>query len=300
MVALVAPLLAWAGLAASFLIALAAVMRMAGPAPAGHDVSGVIRLPEHVTTAIVTLFGLAVLVFVADLVWRVLSKGKQAGESEPAEEPTPVPPWLRRLTLVLSILNVVVLVYLLRHAVLDGGFFSGAGGLASGLAPPGAVPPSAPALFNWVFGILALAAGLGAVALALWVALGDRLAQEREEDAGEALTGPLEALVEESFEDLRSEPDPRRAIVRCYARFERVAADAGLERKPWFTPMEFMRETLVRLSVPHAAVPTLTGLFELARFSHHALGPRERDRALEALHEIRTAMEVRDGDAGAR
>jgi hypothetical protein len=300
MVAPVAPLLAWAGLAASFVIGLAAVMRMAGPAPAGHDVSGVIRLPEHVTAAIVTLFGVAVVVLVADLVWRALSRGKRAGEGEPAEEPTPVPPWLRRLTLILSILNVVVLAYLLRHAVLDGGFFSGAGGLASGLALPGAVPPSAPALFNWVFGILALAAGLGAVALALWVALGDRLAQEREEDAGEAPTGPLEALVEESFEDLRSEPDPRRAIVRCYARFERVAADAGLERKPWFTPMEFMRETLVRRSVPHAAVPTLTGLFELARFSHHALGPRERDRALEALHEIRTAMEVRDGDAGAR
>jgi hypothetical protein len=300
MVAPVAPLLAWAGLAVSFVIALAAVMRMAGPAPAGHDVSGVIRLPEHVTAAIVTLFGLAVLVFVADLVWRALSRGKRAGEGEQAEEPTRVPPWLRGLTLILSILNVVVLAYLWRRAVLDGGLFSGAGGLASGLALPGTVPPSAPAVFNWVFGILALAAGLGAVVLALWVALGDRLAQEREEDAGEAPTGPLEALVEESFEDLRSEPDPRRAIVRCYARFERVAADAGLERKPWFTPMEFMRETLVRLSVPPAAVPTLTGLFELARFSHHALGPRERDRALEALHEIRTAMEVRDGDAGAR
>jgi len=299
MVAPVTPLLAWAGLAASFVIALAAVLRMAGPAPAGHDVSGVIRLPEHVTTVIVTLFGLAVLVFVVDLVWRVWSKGKQAGESEPAEEPTPVPPWLRRLTLILSILNVVVLAYLLRRAVLDGGFFSGAGGLATGLALPGANPPSAPAIFNWVFGILAVAAGLGAVVLALWVALGDRL-KEHEEDASEAPTGPLEALVGESFEDLRSEPDPRRAIVRCYARFERVAADAGLERKPWFTPMEFMRETLVRLSVPHAAVPTLTGLFELARFSHHALGPRERDRALAALHEIRTAIEVRDGDAGGR
>jgi hypothetical protein len=46
-------------------------------------------------------------------------------------------------------------------------------------------------------------------------------------------------------------------------------------------------------------VPTLTGLFELARFSHHALGPQERDRAVDALHEIRRAMEVRDGDAGA-
>jgi hypothetical protein len=62
--------------------------------------------------------------------------------------------------------------------------------------------------------------------------------------------------------------------------------------------MEFMREALARLPVPRAAVPTLTGLFELVRFSHHALGPRERDRALEALHEIRTAIEAADGDGG--
>ena len=73
MVALVAPLLAWAGLAVSFVIALSAVVRMADPAPVGHDVSGVIRLPEHLTVAIVTLFGLAVLVFVVDLVRRALA-----------------------------------------------------------------------------------------------------------------------------------------------------------------------------------------------------------------------------------
>jgi hypothetical protein len=58
-----------------------------------------------------------------------------------------------------------------------------------------------------------------------------------------------------------------------------------------------MREVLRGLPMPRAAVPSLTGLFELARFSHHALGPRERDRALDALHEIRTAMDARRDDA---
>jgi hypothetical protein len=37
-------------------------------------------------------------------------------------------------------------------------------------------------------------------------------------------------------------------------------------------------------------VPTLTHLFELARFSHRPLGPAERDRALDALDEIRSAI----------
>jgi hypothetical protein len=85
----------------------------------------------------------------------------------------------------------------------------------------------------------------------------------------------------------------RRAIIRCWARFERVAAEAGVRRRPWHTPMEFMREALERLPVPRTAVPALTGLFELARFSARALGPRERERALDALDEIRGALEGR-------
>jgi hypothetical protein len=299
MVAPVAPLVAWVSLAAGFVVALAAVLRMAGPASDGHHVSGVIHLPGALTAAIVGLFGLAVLVFVVDLARRILSSRRREGEDERLVELARVPPWLRRLTLVLSILNAVVLAYLWRRAVLDGGFLAGAGALMTGLALPLTEPVSAPAFFNWTFGILALAAGLGALGLALWVALGDRLARERDDGADEE-PAPLEAAVEESLEDLRAEVDPRRAIVRCYARFERAAADSGLERKPWLTPMEFMREILARRPVPRAAVPTLTGLFELARFSHHPLGPPERDRALVALHEIRAAMGARDGDAGAR
>ena len=46
-------------------------------------------------------------------------------------------------------------------------------------------------------------------------------------------------------------------------------------------------------------MPTLTGLFELARFSDHALGPPERDRAVDALREIRGALVAREGDADA-
>jgi hypothetical protein len=63
--------------------------------------------------------------------------------------------------------------------------------------------------------------------------------------------------------------------------------------------MEFMREALGRLPGPRTAVPTLTGLFELARFSDHLLGPPDRDRALEALDDIRMAIAARDGDVAA-
>src|SRR5689334_4593411 len=97
MVAPVAPLLAWAGLAAGFLIALAAAVQMAGPVPAGAHVGGVIHLPGLVTAAIFALFGLALLVFIGDLVRRALSKEKAPAGPEPAQEPSRVPPWLRRM-----------------------------------------------------------------------------------------------------------------------------------------------------------------------------------------------------------
>ena len=61
--------------------------------------------------------------------------------------------------------------------------------------------------------------------------------------------------------------------------------------------MEFMREMLGRLPTARTAVPTLTGLFQLARFSGHALGPGERDRALGALDELTAAIDERRPDA---
>lgn len=297
MVTLVMPLLAWSSLAAAFVIALAAVVRMTAPEAGGPAVSGVIRMPGAVTAAVVTLFGLAVCVFLLDLLRRALADARRKGEAEPVDEPAPVPRWIRRLGLIMSLVNVVALAYLWRRALLEGGLFAGLGGLASGLALPASEPESAPPIFTWVFGSLALAAGLGALGFALWVALGDRFARSDEDEPAEAPPPALEAAVDESVEDLRAEPDSRRAIVRCYARFERVAGEAGLARKPSLTPMEFMREVLLRLPMPRAAVPSLTGLFELARFSDHPLGPRERDRALDALHEIRTAMSARRDDA---
>ena len=64
--------------------------------------------------------------------------------------------------------------------------------------------------------------------------------------------------------------------------------------------MEFMRVALERLPGPPRAVTVLTGLFEVARFSRRPLGVGDRDRALEALEEIRDAIETERADAAAR
>jgi Domain of unknown function (DUF4129) len=303
MVSVVTPPLVWIPLAASFVIGLAAVVRMTTPAPdGGQAITGMIRLPGPLTATIVTLFSLAALVLLAYLVRRAVSR-RQEKEEEGALGPEPprIPPWMRTLTQILTLLYFVVVAYLLWRGAIPLADMMALRGAGSATGDPMSPPaPSAPLLVTWTFGALALAVALGALAVALWVAFGERLALWWEGKAGEAPDEPLVAAVEESLEDLRAESDPRRAIIRCYARFERVASESGVARQPWLTPMEFMREALSRLPVPRAAVPALTGLFELARFSHHPLGTPERDRALSALDEIRSAIDEREGDAPAQ
>ena len=64
----------------------------------------------------------------------------------------------------------------------------------------------------------------------------------------------------------------------------------------WDREFGFLKEVMVA-PVSRTAVATLTRLFELARFSHRALGPTERDRALDALDAIKAAIEEERADA---
>jgi hypothetical protein len=146
--------------------------------------------------------------------------------------------------------------------------------------------------------VVALTVGAACLALAFWILFGDRVigswdGLSARSQASEEL---LEAI-DDSLETLRQESDARRAIVRCYYRFEHALRRRGLPRSPWETPTEFMRRVLGCLPLPADIVTTLTNLFHLARFSDHPLGPRERDAAVEALGAIRLALEGAAADA---
>jgi hypothetical protein len=303
MVSSVTLLLRWMLLPLSLVVGLAAVLRMAGPVAAGpDDLTGVIRLPRPMTLAILGLFALAAIVFLIGLGRRMRARRRRgSGDLELAREATPMPAWLRTLTQILSLANFAVIAYLIWRGVipLTELLAMGQGAIAGLGAASDQSPIGAPPLVTWTFGVLAVVAGLGALAFALWLGFGDRLLDWWLRKAEEAELWPP-GPQEERLEDPRGESDPRRAIMRCYASFQRVAAHSGVARQPWHTPMEFMRETLRHLSAPGQAVPTLTGLFELARFSRRDLGPAERDRALGALDDIAAAAAERRGDVGAR
>ncbi len=104
----------------------------------------------------------------------------------------------------------------------------------------------------------------------------------------------LAAALDESIDDLRAEPDLRRAIVAAYARMEATLAAAGLPRRPAEAPLEYLERALLALDTSAGAVSRLTDLFEWARFSQHEPEPSMRDEAVDALVAVRD--ELRAGE----
>jgi hypothetical protein len=102
----------------------------------------------------------------------------------------------------------------------------------------------------------------------------------------------VSAALDESLDDLRNDPDLRRAIVAAYARMEHALASAGLGRHPAEAPFEYVERALGSLDTSAEAVRRLTGLFEWAKFSQHEPEPEMRDEAIEALIAVRD--ELRD------
>jgi Domain of unknown function (DUF4129) len=100
----------------------------------------------------------------------------------------------------------------------------------------------------------------------------------------------LAAALDESLDDLRNEPDLRRAIIAAYARMERTLAAAGLPRRASEAPLEYLGRALGALDGSAASVARLTQLFEWAKFSQHAPEPAMRDEAIDALVAVRDEL----------
>jgi hypothetical protein len=97
----------------------------------------------------------------------------------------------------------------------------------------------------------------------------------------------LADALDESLDDLRSDPDVRRAIIAAYARMERSLARAGLPRAPAEAPYEYLERSLVELDASANAARRLTDLFERAKFSQHEPAESMRDEAIDALVAVR-------------
>lgn len=261
------------------------------------------RLHVDVPESLLLASGVAFTVAVAIVLTMALFRDRRREEEPPREEERPkLPWWLRALLRVLPLLPLVatLIVFSLGWQYVETSLLAWSRMIGVGTDPlAGAETPvvSLPWL-GWLVGLLALLAGLATLAMALLLLFAERIARWWERRERAAAAEPLGEAVQDGLDDLAIAPDARSAIIRCYRRFERVAARARVPRAPWQTPDEFMRETLRRLEIPRSAVDRLTRLFELARFSRHPLGSPEREAARACLEEIRATLEREDAPVG--
>jgi Domain of unknown function (DUF4129) len=102
---------------------------------------------------------------------------------------------------------------------------------------------------------------------------------------------PLAAALAAGARALHSDPDPRAAIIGCYAAMERSLADAGLPPRMADTPAEVLSRATASGLVRPAAPATLTGLFRQARYSSHPMAEADRAAAIEALAQVRADLD---------
>ncbi len=125
----------------------------------------------------------------------------------------------------------------------------------------------------------------GMAAVAIFVASRRRRDALRGEEA--LVAEQLADVLDETVDDLRAEPDARRAVIAAYARLERALAAAGVQRKRQETAAEYVPRVLAGLEVDGGAVHSLTELFTTAKFSNHPVGEPEKLAAVSALERIR-------------
>jgi Domain of unknown function (DUF4129) len=136
---------------------------------------------------------------------------------------------------------------------------------------------------------IALVVGLVATAVVAYV-VAERRAGRRRAESREDLVEQLAAVLDDTLDDLRAEADPRRAIVAAYARMEGVLAAGGVPRRSAETADEYLARVLRELAPDSDAVARLTSLFTQAKFSHHDVDATMKEKAIEALEQIRDEL----------
>jgi heme/copper-type cytochrome/quinol oxidase subunit 2 len=212
---------------------------------------------------------------------QMLASGSAGGNSAP---------WWTRIgglvvTLVSLAIQIVIVVYVV-DLLRTRGFGTNDGQLdpPTGLDPNGLGTSRDSASLLIALVIVTI---LAVVALAL--AFRWRLRDAADRDQTLDRRARTEQAVEVGLDALRRDPDPRRAIIAAYAAMERSLSHAGLGRKPWEAPIEYLRRVLAGTLGAPADVQTMTHLFEVAKFSQHAVDESMRTSAIGALERIRAA-----------
>ncbi len=149
-----------------------------------------------------------------------------------------------------------------------------------------------PSIGGIPLGYFLMAAVLASVvAIALFFRVGTTLMRAAPSERRARRQAAAQA-VEAALEQLQVGGDVREVILACYARFCALLGARGILSQETLTPRELESLAIERLSVSPDSSDELTGLFEEARYSEHALGEADRDRAVRSLERIRADLEA--------
>ena len=247
--------------------------------------------PDVLFDTIFSLFVLALIPAAILLVYGLMQRRAVAEEYSKHKR------WLSNGVLVLLLLLIPVVVYLrgppkLPTSTTDPSTVNGS---TSNVTTPSAAGTGRQyeAQFAWL-PVLVILLLVAAAAGAWYLSTRRKARAERDETVSEALAG----VVDETLDDLRAEPDPRRAVIAAYARLERALAAHGLARRPSETPEELLARVLGGLAVSTSSIRRLTDLFERAKFSQHAVDAAMKEEAISALEVIRDELRAAPADGG--
>lgn len=144
--------------------------------------------------------------------------------------------------------------------------------------------------FQWfpVFIIGSLVVGIGGAMAFL------ALRRRHEELERAPVRETLAEVLSETLDDLRREPDPRKAVIGAYSKMERTLAARGFPRHESEAPLEYLGRILGIVEGSGHSARRLTRLFERARFSPHEIDQRMKDDAIDSLVGLRAQLEAEE------
>ena len=107
----------------------------------------------------------------------------------------------------------------------------------------------------------------------------------------------LSDILDETLDDLRAEPDPRRAVIGAYARMERSLAAHGIPRHRFEAPHEYLGRVFGELAAGRLSAARLTALFERARFSPHEIDESMKAAAIDAIEALQADLALAEAEA---
>jgi hypothetical protein len=283
-------------LSGAALTALLAFVAIASRAhrPGGGSGGGEAHAPTLIGDYLATIALIIMPVGAVIVVWALANRRRQQALSGKTD-------WRRTLiavAIISALLSVAVFSAEKRQQQVQGRGESGATALSGPLGPTGltqrrkprAEAPPHRAQWSWLPVLV-----LGSLLLGIVVTTGLAAVQGRRNrealDEEAQLARALDEVLADSLDDLRAERDPRKAVIRAYARMEKTFAAYGVPREEHETPLEYVARVLDSLRVSSFAVRRLVNLFERAKFSPHTIEPSMKDDAIEALAGLRAELE---------